>query len=68
MTKEEVAAVFNEQVEEGQKPDIPKLVKFARGKLRTKFLDAQMGITGANIAVAETGTLVIVTNEATRAW
>ena len=26
-------------------PDIPKLVKFARGKLRTKFLNADMGIT-----------------------
>src|ERR1017187_8556643 len=63
MTKEEVATVFNEQVEAGQKPDIPKLVKFARAKLRTKFLNAEMGITGANIAVAETGTLVIVTNE-----
>jgi L-lactate dehydrogenase complex protein LldF len=63
MTKEEVTEVFNEQVEEGQTPDIPKLVKFARGKLRTKFLDAGMGITGANIAVAETGSLVIITNE-----
>ena len=63
MSKEEVATVFNEQVEEGQKPDIAKLVKFARAKLRTKFLNAEMGITGANIAVAETGTLVIVTNE-----
>jgi L-lactate dehydrogenase complex protein LldF len=63
MTKEEVATVFSDQVEEGQTPDIPKLVKFARGKLRTKFLDAQMGITGANIAVAETGSLVIITNE-----
>jgi L-lactate dehydrogenase complex protein LldF len=63
MTKEEVADVFSEQVEEGQIPDIPKLVKFARGKLRTKFLEADMGITGANIAVAETGSLVIITNE-----
>ncbi len=63
MTKEEVATLFNKQVEEGQKPDIPQLVKFARGKLRTKFLNADMGITGANIAVAETGTIVIVTNE-----
>lgn len=63
MTKEEVATVFSEQVEDGQKPDIPKLVKFARAKLRTKFLKAEMGITGANIAVAETGTLVIITNE-----
>ncbi len=63
MTKEEVTEVFNDQVEPGQTPDIPKLVKFARGKLRTKFLNAEMGITGANIAVAETGSLVIITNE-----
>ena len=63
MTKEEVADVFSDKVEQGQAPDIPKLVKFARGKLRTKFLSAEMGITGANIAVAETGTLVIITNE-----
>ena len=63
MTKEEVADVFSDKVEQGQAPDIPKLVKFARGKLRDKFLSAEMGITGANIAVAETGTLVIVTNE-----
>ncbi len=63
MTKEEVTEVFNQEVEEGQTPDIPKLVKFARAKLRPKFLQADMGITGANIAVAETGSLVIVTNE-----
>ena len=63
MTKEEVTEVFNQEVEEGQLPDIPKLVKFARAKLRPKFLRADMGITGANIAVAETGSLVIVTNE-----
>jgi iron-sulfur cluster protein len=63
MTKEEVADVFSQEVEQGQTPDIPKLVKFARGKLRTKFLSAGMGITGANIAVAETGSLVIITNE-----
>ena len=63
MTKEEVTEVFNQEVEEGQTPDIPKLVKFARAKLRPKFLAADMGITGANIAVAETGSLVIITNE-----
>jgi len=63
MTKEEVADVFSDKVEAGQAPDIPRLVKFARGKLRTKFLRAEMGITGANIAVAETGSLVIITNE-----
>jgi len=63
LTKEEVAGIFSDKVEEGQPPDIKKLVTFARGKLRGKFLAAEMGITGANIAVAETGTLVIVTNE-----
>jgi L-lactate dehydrogenase complex protein LldF len=63
MTKEEVAGVFSDKVEKGQKPDIPKLVKFARGKLRPMFLSADMGITGANIAVAETGSIVIMTNE-----
>ncbi|MDR3671095.1 MAG: LUD domain-containing protein [Holophaga sp.] len=63
MTKEEVTEVFNNEVEPGQMPDIEKLVKFARGKLRAKFLGADMGISGANIAVAETGSLVIVTNE-----
>ena len=63
MTKEEVADVFSNEVESGQTPDIPRLVRFARGKLRTEFLQADMGITGANIAVTETGSLVIITNE-----
>ena len=35
----------------------------ARGELRPKFLKADMGISGANIAVAETGSIVLVTNE-----
>jgi L-lactate dehydrogenase complex protein LldF len=35
----------------------------ARRVLREKFLQADMGITGANFAVAETGTVVLVTNE-----
>jgi L-lactate dehydrogenase complex protein LldF len=63
MTRGEVADVFSNKVESGQTPDIPKLVKFARAKLRSKFLNADMGITGANIAIAETGSLVLLTNE-----
>ena len=63
MTKEEVAEVFSREVEPGQTPDIARMVKFARGKLRPRFLAADMGISGANIAVAETGSLVLVTNE-----
>jgi L-lactate dehydrogenase complex protein LldF len=40
-----------------------ELVGFARGRLREVFLAAEVGITGANIAVAETGSIVLVTNE-----
>lgn len=63
LTKEEVAEIFGKEVDEPLTSDIPKLVKFARAQMRPKFLAAGMGITGANIAVAETGSLVIVTNE-----
>jgi iron-sulfur cluster protein len=62
-TKEEVAALFREQFGEEIPDDIPGLVKVARRKLRALFFEADMGITGANIAIAESGTLVMVTNE-----
>jgi len=39
------------------------LLAEARGVLRDKFLAADVGITGANFLVAETGTSIIVTNE-----
>jgi Fe-S oxidoreductase len=63
MTKEQVAEVFSKEVDERLAADIPALVKLARKELRTKFLNAEMGISGANIAVAETGSIVIITNE-----
>jgi L-lactate dehydrogenase complex protein LldF len=40
-----------------------QLLAEARAVLRAKFLGADVGITGANFLVAETGTSVIVTNE-----
>ena len=63
MTKEEVAELFSKEVDERISSDIPRLVKVARGELRPKFLAADMGISGGNIAVAETGSIVLVTNE-----
>ncbi len=39
------------------------LLDEARQVLRQKFIDADVGITGANFLVAETGTSIIVTNE-----
>jgi L-lactate dehydrogenase complex protein LldF len=43
--------------------EVPALVDEARKVLREKFLSADVGITGANFLVAETGSTVIVTNE-----
>ncbi|MET0315094.1 MAG: LUD domain-containing protein, partial [Hansschlegelia sp.] len=44
--------------------DAPEsLLAEARGILREKFLAADVGVTGANFLIAETGTSVIVTNE-----
>ena len=43
--------------------DIPAMVLAARVELRQRFLKAGMGITGANALIAETGTIMLVTNE-----
>jgi L-lactate dehydrogenase complex protein LldF len=63
MTKEQVSDLFSKEVNERLANDIPLLVETARRQLRERFLNAEMGITGANMAVAETGSLVIITNE-----
>lgn len=62
-TKEEVSELFSKYFGKEIKPDIKELVKIARRELRKYFLEAGVGISGANIAIAETGTVVIVSNE-----
>ena len=53
-----------QRVSEGDLSSAPEeLVRFARRTLRDRFLEADMGISGVNFGVAETGTLVLVTNE-----
>ncbi len=63
LSKEQVAEIFSKEVEARLEADIPRLVAVARRELREEFLRADLGITGANVAVAETGTLVVLTNE-----
>jgi L-lactate dehydrogenase complex protein LldF len=64
-SKEDVAALFEQKL--GATPsdvaDVPHMAAFARRLLRAEFLRADMGISGANFGVAETGSLCIVTNE-----
>lgn len=63
LKKEEIAALFTEKLGVEAPPDPVALTAIARRTLRAAFLAADMGISGANFLVAETGTLVTVTNE-----
>ncbi len=64
LSRHQVAELFEKVTGERQDPDdIEKMVKVARRTLRRAYLEADMGISGANFAVAESGTLGLVTNE-----
>ncbi|MCL4489822.1 MAG: LutB/LldF family L-lactate oxidation iron-sulfur protein [Chloroflexi bacterium] len=63
MTKEDIAALFRDKLKVDAPPDPQVLTEIARTRLRQEFLAADMGISGGNFLIAETGTLVLVTNE-----
>jgi L-lactate dehydrogenase complex protein LldF len=63
LTKEGIAELFHAKLDVEAPPDPKKLTEIARATLREEFLAADMGISGGNFLVAETGTLVVVTNE-----
>jgi L-lactate dehydrogenase complex protein LldF len=63
MNRRRVAEVLSGAAGEKMPPDVEALGSFARKRLRQKFLAADIGITGANFGVAETGTIATVTNE-----
>jgi L-lactate dehydrogenase complex protein LldF len=62
-TRDEVSDLFAARHGAARKTDIAELTREARERLRGHFLDADMGISGANFIVAETGSTLIVTNE-----
>ncbi|MFZ2447858.1 MAG: L-lactate dehydrogenase (quinone) large subunit LdhH [Syntrophobacteraceae bacterium] len=64
LTRREVAELFTKVTGQKQDPDdINGMVKVARRELRQAFLEADMGVSGANFAIAATGTIGLVTNE-----
>jgi L-lactate dehydrogenase complex protein LldF len=63
LRKEDVARTFSQTLGAPPLGDAIALTEFARGHLRAKFLAAQAGITGVNFAIAETGGVVVCTNE-----
>ena len=62
-TRQQVSDLFSDKIGTPDLEEIEDMTEAARNALRAKFLQADMGITGANFLVAETGALVIVTNE-----
>jgi L-lactate dehydrogenase complex protein LldF len=63
LKKEQVAQLFHEKLGIPYTVDIPTLTATARKVLREVFLTADIGISGVNFGVAETGAVCIVTNE-----
>ena len=64
LSRYQVADLFTDVTKVQQdREDIQKLVKVARKELRSEYVKADMGISGANFAVAEAGLVGTVTNE-----
>jgi L-lactate dehydrogenase complex protein LldF len=63
LRKEQVAELFHEKLGIPYTTDIPTLTATARKVLREVFLTADIGFSGVNFGVAETGTTCIITNE-----
>lgn len=67
LSKEDVARAFaakHDDLPKDRPLDEPReLLDEARAVLRRRFLEADVGITGANFIIAETGSTIIVTNE-----
>ncbi len=62
--KEDVAELFSKLIEEKLPADnIARLVEVARQLLREKYFLADVGMSGANVVAADTGTLFIIENE-----
>ena len=63
-TKRDIAQLFQREIPNTPyTEDVDSLIQIGRRTLRPKFLEADIGISGVNFAVAETGTLWLVENE-----
>jgi L-lactate dehydrogenase complex protein LldF len=63
MTKERIATLFAEHHGRPRVEEAPALLAEARRFLRARYFEAEVGITGANFLIAESGSVVLVTNE-----
>ncbi len=63
LSAEDVGRLFAEKLGEPFTAEHEKLTNIARRRLREEFLHADMGTSGVNFAIADTGTLAIIENE-----
>jgi len=61
--KDEIADLFAKVHQKPRLTDIPQMTREAREVLRPHFLSADMGVTGGNFVIAESGSVAVVTNE-----
>ncbi|TJY41534.1 iron-sulfur cluster-binding protein [Cohnella pontilimi] len=59
----QIAELLSKEAGEALEADTTILAGFVRKKLREKFLEADIGMTGCNFAIAETGSMVLFENE-----
>src|SRR5881394_2039618 len=63
LSPEQIAEILSKPAGQRLPAEREALAGFARQALRRKFAEAEVGISGANFAIAETGSIVLVTNE-----
>ena len=63
LSREDIGKLFAEKLGIPYTGEPERLTAVARERLRSIFLSAEMGVTGVNFAIAETGTLVLIENE-----
>ena len=63
LTKDDISALFEEKLSVPHTDDAETLTRAARVHMRSRFLNADMGITGANFAIADPGLISITENE-----
>jgi L-lactate dehydrogenase complex protein LldF len=63
LTKTDIARTFQEKLGAPPTDSAEELAMIARAKLRREFMTADMGITGANFAIADTGMIALTENE-----
>ncbi|WP_122532245.1 LutB/LldF family L-lactate oxidation iron-sulfur protein [Pseudomonas viridiflava] len=59
----QVGKLFHDKLGVEYTTDVDQLIQIGRRVLRQKFFEADIGVSGVNFAVAETGTLLLVENE-----